>query len=226
MTRRHSGFALLAACAALASKGVAQQTSSAGATDWFGQGIVAVRQSGTELQLDLRTEAQGMILRLVEHEPITIVAVGPFAAGQSVVRLPPELGPQRFQVTTNPGSPGSTNPAQTDMAMTAACLHAQGEGSRGPATARPGTATVNGQPTVTSDICIRTARTAPTTTTVLRAPPREYLLLVLSDRSPDSTVIGRIGRVPGFDPATAAHDLAEYLVGRQSPMWAGYLVRR
>ncbi|MFI5280473.1 MAG: hypothetical protein ACHQU1_08260 [Gemmatimonadales bacterium] len=221
-----NAIVLVTVCAVCASTGVAQQSGAAGATDWFGQGIVAVRQSGTELQLDLRTEAQGMVLRLVEHEPITIVAVGPFAAGQSVVRLPPSLGPQRVQVRTDPTTAVPGNPTQTDIAMTAACLHAQGEGSRGPAPARPGTATVNGQPTVTSDICVRTVRTAPTTTTVLRAPPREYLLLVLSDQAPDSTVISRIRSIPGFDPATAAHDLAEYLVGRQSPMWAGYLARR
>jgi hypothetical protein len=217
---------LLTACAALTAAGYGQDVRSAGATDWFGQGIVAIRQSGTELQLDLRTEAQGMILRLAENEPITIAAVGPFAAGQSVVRLPPTLGPQRVQVRTDATS-GPINPDQTDIAMTSSCLKAQGEGRTG--MSAPGAASVNGQPTVLpSGICVRTVRTQPTpaTTSVLRAPPREYLLLVLADRAPDSTVISRIRSIPGFDPATAAHDLAEFLVGRQTPMWAGYLARR
>lgn len=170
-------IALLTAGVALtaASQG---QVRSAGATDWFGPGIVGVREAGTEIQLDLRTRAHGMLLRLVEGEPITIVAVGPFAAGESMVRLPP--APRVERAIAAPERPAT--------------------------------------------IAVSTSRQV--MTPELRAAPPEYLLLVLSDRAPDATVTRRIGSIPGFDPATAAHDLTEFLVGRQSPMWAGYLARR
>lgn len=181
MKRRHVGIALLTACAALAPAGTAQQTGSAGAIDWFGRGIVAVQRSGTEVRLDLRTEAQGMLLRLAQGEPITIVAVGPFAAGESVVRLPP---------------------------------------------AQPPAARAAPAPQRSTSIAVRTNRQAPPAADPPREAPQEYLLLVLCDRTPDSAVTDRIRRVPGFDPVTAAHDLTEFLVGRQSPMWAGYLARR
>ena len=171
---------LLTAGAALATAGAAQQTDAAGATDWFGRGIVGVRQSGTEVQLELRAAAQGMLLRLAQGEPITIVAVGPFAAGESVVRLQPTASIEGV-------APAPEHPATISVSTNREAM---------PATGLP-----------------------------LAAPP-EYLLLVLSDRAPDSTVIRRIRSIPGFDPATAAHDLTEYLVGRQSPMWAGYLARR
>ena len=172
---------LVGACTALATVGGAQQTSSAGATDWFGRGIVGVRESGTEVQLDLRTEAQGMLLRLAQGEPITIVAIGPFAAGESLVRLPPAPPAEHVVI---------------------------------PAPERSGT------------ISVTTNREATPSPGLPRLVVPEYLLLVLSDRAPDSTVIRRIRSIPGFDPETAAHDLTEYLVGRQSPMWAGYLARR
>jgi hypothetical protein len=182
--RREAGMriaiGLATACAALATAGAAQQTSAAGATDWFGRGIVGIRQSGTEVQLELRIEAQGMLLRLVEGEPITIVAVGPFTAGESVVRLPPAPPAERVTFATEHRA----------------------------------------------TITVSTTRQPAPVATGPRAPAREYLLLVLSDHSPDSVVTRRIGTIPGFDPATAAHDLSEYLVGRQSPMWAGYLARR
>ena len=178
--------AVLAAALVLAPGAAAQEPQSSGATDWFGRGIVRVRQEGTEVQLDLKVESQGMLLRLAEGQPITIVAIGPFAAGLSTVRIPPE--PTGERVTLAPGRPTS----RIDVAV--------------PTTLR---------------------REAPAgSTDVVRAPPPEFLLLVLSDRPIDSTVTNRIGTIPGFDPATAAHDLPEFLVGRRSPMWAGYLTRR
>ncbi|MFI5208582.1 MAG: hypothetical protein ACHQX4_11275, partial [Gemmatimonadales bacterium] len=132
------------------------------------------------VQLELRTEAQGMLLRLVQGERITIVAIGPFALGESMVRLPPAPPAER---------------------VTLAAEHR-------------------------STISVSTDRQAMPSTSLEPAASPEYLLLVLSDRAPDSAVTRRIGTIPGFDPATAAHDLTEYLVGRQSPMWAGYLARR
>jgi hypothetical protein len=219
-------MAFLVVSTAVASAGRAQEVRSAGATDWFGRGILGVRQSGTEVRLELRTESQGMLLRLVEGEPITIVAVGPFAAGESIVRLPAAAPPERVEASADrPGVLSNTGVRNTDIMRTSSCLKSQGEGP-GAAPIPPGTPTVNGQPTVDPGICVSTTRRPPITASVLRAPAREYLLLVLSDRAPDSIVTGRIGTIPGFDPATAAHDLAEYLVGRQSPMWAGYLARR
>jgi hypothetical protein len=179
-------FAVLAAVLVFAPDAAAQEPQSAGATDWFGRGIVRVRQEGTEVQLDLKTESQGMLLRLAEGQPITIVAIGPFAAGISTVRIPPEPTVERVTVTSGRRS------SSADLAVTTT-----------------------------------TRRDAPMRSTdIVRAPPREYLLLVLSDRPIDSTVTSRIGTIPGFDPATAAHDLPEFLVGRRSPMWAGYLARR
>src|SRR5260221_14070283 len=95
MTRRRPGLTLLIACAALTRAGAAQQSGAGGAIDWFGRGVVEVGRSGTEIHLDLRTEAQGMLLRLVPGEPITIVAIGPFAAGESVVRVTPSPPSER-----------------------------------------------------------------------------------------------------------------------------------
>jgi hypothetical protein len=176
--------AVLAAVLLLAPGAAAQEPQSAGATEWFGRGIVRVREQGTEVQLDLKTESQGMLLRLAEGQPITIVAIGPFAAGLSTVRIPPE--PSGERVTPAPGRPVS----RVEVAV--------------PTTLR---------------------REVPIGSTEAVRAPREYLLLVLSDRPIDSTVTRRIGTIPGFDPATAAHDLPEFLVGRRSPMWAGYLAR-
>src|SRR5947209_20237261 len=81
---------MLAAVLALAASAAAQEPQAAGATEWFGRGIVQVRAEGTEVQLDLKSASQGMLLRLVEGQPITIVAIGPFAAGLSTVRIAPE----------------------------------------------------------------------------------------------------------------------------------------
>jgi len=222
----------------------AQQAQTAGATDWFGRGIVAVRQEGTEVQLDLRVEAQGMLLRLAEGQPIHIVAVGPFAAGESVVRLPPEP-PER--VTVAWGQPvRQSDEDQAERQRTidrATCMQSQAAVQRqatrqGPAssppadpnTPQPAPTSPYGSGANTGDIagiCVSTSRLAgPRTTSVLRAPPREYLLLILTDHAIDSTVTRRIAAIPGFDPSTAAHDLSEYLVGRHSPMWAGYFARR
>jgi len=175
---------LLATFAALAQVAAAQEPQSAGATDWFGRGIVQVRSEGTEVQLDLKTGSQGMLLRLVEGQPITIVAIGPFAAGLSTVRIAPEPT----------GSAPVTRERPTNRLAVAVVT------------------------TTRRDAAPPSADAAP--------PPPEFLLLVLSDQPIDSTVTRRIGGIPGFDPATAAHDLAEYLVGRRSPMWAGYLARR
>jgi hypothetical protein len=208
--------------AALPHAAPAQQGSSAGATDWFGRGIVGVRESGTEVHLDLRTESHGLLLRLVEGEPIIIVAVGPFAAGASVVRLAPMPPPVRAQAGA--GRPASSNEGPWDsdvMRNGGGCLRSAGEERGGPPPP-PGAPPGGGAPPAPAAICVSTVRSPATA----GEPVREYLLLVLTDRPPDSLVTRRIRTIPGFDPATAAHDLAEYLVGRQSPMWAGYLVRR
>src|SRR5258708_18796567 len=160
MIRRRPGLTLLIACAALTRAGAAQQSGAGGAIDWFGRGIVEVGRSGTEIHLELRTGAQGMLLRLAPGEPITIVAVGPFAAGESVVRLQPALPAERLAAATE---------------------HS---------------------PT----IAVSTDRQAPRLSSPTRDVLPEYLLLVLSDRAPDSIAIGRIRSIPGFDAATAPHD--------------------
>jgi len=221
--------AMLAAVVAIAPAAVAQEPQSAGATDWYGRGIVRIQQEGTEVRLDLKTEAQGMLLRLVEGQPIAVVAVGPFAAGESVVRIPPQPGPERVRVTEG-HAPGDAEVAAAQAAAereSAHCMAVEAERNRiDPSRATP----TRGGASYSTSSCgngvALTTQRAVRSTTILRAAPREYLLLVVCDQPIDTAIARRIGTIPGFDPATAAHDLPEFLVGRRSPMWAGYLARR
>jgi hypothetical protein len=198
----------------------AAMAQSSGEADWFGRGIVGVRDQGTAVYLDLRVGAPGLLLRLAEGEPVRVLQAGAFPAGLSVVRIPARQAGAATAVT-RPGS-GPLDPARSEQDARAARRDCEARGRAGntdslmAATRRGECSTIRAR-----------AEQPPRTTTVLRAPAPEYLLLVLSDQPLDSADLGRrLAELPPFDVATAAHDVAEYLVGRRSPMWAGYLARR
>jgi hypothetical protein len=55
----------------------------------------------------------------------------------------------------------------------------------------------------------------------------DYILFVVSDSVVTADQLEqRLHTVRAFDFETIAHDLSEYLVGRRTPMWAGYLIAR
>lgn len=194
-----------------------------GATDWFGRGITRVAENGTAVHLNLRVPAQGLLLRIVEHQPAEVLQVRAFPPGASVVRIPARVASERVtadQYGAADYASASSDPAHDQQVARQNQRNCEGPaGSVDPLTA----ATRKAECRMVSGPAVP----APRRVSLPRAPAREYLLLVLSDQPLDTADIARrLAAMPAPVPATAAHDVAEYLVGRRSPMWAGYLARR
>ena len=187
--------------------GLAQADSIAtadGATDWFGRGITGVRDRGSMIRLSLRQPASVVGLHIRPDGSVSVVGNATVRPGEHWIRLP--------GVASEPPSL-----PRVDSQALQPCQPRIGR-SPGPPGSVQGPVGSRACPVVTMlPTPDRAARG-------YRAP--EFLLLVVSDSTfTNEDISQRLVTVRRFQLATVAHDLPEFLVGRRTAMWAGYLVR-
>ena len=173
---------------------------SEGATDWFGDGVTGVRGQGTMVRLALRQPANVIGLRIEPTGIVRVVGNASLDSGRRWMRL---TAPTRADPTAPVAAPES------------ACQVAIG---RIVPVGAPTAAGTRACPIIEMPMSLR------------GQSPREsgatFLLMIVSDSAFTADEIGqRLNTIRQFHLETVVHDLPEYLVGRRTAMWAGYLVR-
>jgi hypothetical protein len=197
----------------------AQVTDSAGATDWFGPGVTGVRRDGALLRLRLLRPASVAVLQIFEVGTVRLLGVTSLEAGDRWIEVLPKFG---RRTATGPTA------AETAAPLRDAC-HMY-DGRQGVVSA-PGGPLPGAPPSPACYLIVRPP-SASESGAAARAPSQrnglsDYILFVVSDTVVTAGQLEeRLNTVRVFGFETIAHDLPEYLVGRRTPMWAGYLVAR
>ena len=199
--------------------------ASDGATDWFGPGVTALRQDGALLKVELARPASVAALQLYAEGSVRLVGVHQLPAGATWLQVPPRVG-------TRAAAPAYTN-TRNEPPLSDGCIAFEG---RTGVVAAPGSPPPRNAPTPGCYRIVRTPSAATGAPGGAEASSRgagtrrrltDYILLVVSDSIVTTEQLAeRMLLARSFEFETVTHDLPEFLVGRRTPMWAGYLVTR